>query len=98
MTVTAFAESSEKLAAISAELRNSAASEGVNLVNETFAARTHYFAQHPGNGQMRSRKAAITNMNFADFASFHRSHLGKQGDQLPWGKPISLFPTPERSG
>lgn len=98
MTVTAFAESPEKLEAISAELRNIAASEGVNLVNESFAARTHYFAQHPGNGQMRSRKAAITNMNFADFAAFHRSHLGKQGDQLPWGKPISLFPTPERSG
>lgn len=77
MTVTAFAETEEKLEAIAAEVRNIAASEGVNLVNESFAARTHYFAQHPGNGQMRSRKAAITNTNFADLAALHRGQLGK---------------------
>lgn len=98
MTVTAFAETEEKLETIAAEIRNIAATEGVNLVNESFAARSHYFAQHPGNGQMRSRKAAITNMNFADLAALHRSQLGKPGNKVPWGKPISLFPTPERSG
>ncbi len=98
MTVTVFAEIEEKLESIAAEIRNIAATEGVNLVNESFAARSHYFAQHPGNGQMRSRKAAITNMNFADLAALHRSQLGKPGSKVPWGKPISLFPTPERSG
>lgn len=98
MTVTAFAEIEEKLESIAAEIRNIAATEGVNLVNEGFAARSHYFAQHPGNGQMRSRKAAITNMNFADLAALHRSQLGKPGNKVPWGKPITLFPTPERSG
>ncbi|CUH52677.1 type IV secretion system protein VirB4 [Shimia marina] len=98
MTVTAFAETKEKLETIAAEIRNIAATEGVNLVNESFAARSHYFAQHAGNGQMRSRKAAITNMNFADLAALHRSQLGKPGSKVPWGKPISLFPTPERSG
>ena len=98
MTVTAFAETEEKLESIAAEIRNIAATEGVNLVNEGFAARSHYFAQHPGNGQMRSRKAAITNINFADLAALHRSQLGKPGSKVPWGKPISLFPTPERSG
>ncbi len=98
MTVTVFAKTEEKLEAIAAEVRNIAASEGVNLVNESFAARTHYFAQHPGNGQMRSRKAAITNTNFADLAALHRGQLGKPGDRVPWGKPITLFPTPERSG
>jgi type IV secretion system protein VirB4 len=98
MTVTVFADSEEKLENIASEVRNIAATEGVNLVNESFAARSHYFAQHPGNGQMRSRKAAITNMNFADLAALHRSQLGKTGSHVPWGKPISLFPTPERSG
>ncbi len=98
MSVTLFAETPERLDAIASEVRNIAASEGVNLVNEALAARTHYFAQHPGNAQMRSRKAAITNTNFADFAAFHRSQLGKSAEQLPWGRPISLFPTPERSG
>jgi len=98
MTVTVFADNEEKLENIASEVRNIAATEGVNLVNESFAARSHYFAQHPGNGQMRSRKAAITNMNFADLAALHRSQLGKTGNHVPWGKPISLFPTPERSG
>jgi len=98
MTVTVFAETEDKLDRIAAEIRNIAASEGVTLVNEAFAARTHYFAQAPGNGQMRSRKAAITNLNFADLAGLHRSPLGKTGSQVPWGKPIALFPTPERSG
>jgi type IV secretion system protein VirB4 len=98
MTVTVFAETEEKLEAIAAEVRNIAATQGVNLVNESFAARTHFFAQHPGNGQMRSRKAAITNTNFADLAALHRSQLGKTGARVPWGAPITLFPTPERSG
>ncbi len=98
MSVTLFSETPERLDAIASEVRNIAASEGVNLVNEALAARTHYFAQHPGNGQMRSRKAAITNTNFADFAAFHRSQLGKTAEKLPWGRSISLFPTPERSG
>ena len=95
MTVTVFAKTEEKLEAIAAEVRNIAASDGVNLVNESFAARTYYFTKHPGNGQMRSRKAAITNTNFADLAALHRGQLGKPGDRVPWGKPITLFPIPQ---
>lgn len=98
MTVTVFASTLEDLDAIAGEVRNTAASEGVNLVNEATAARTHYFAQHPGNSKKRSRKAAVTNTNFADFAAFHRTPLGKQGHEVPWGTTISMFPTPERSG
>ncbi|MGB6229675.1 MAG: hypothetical protein WBF53_06060, partial [Litorimonas sp.] len=98
MTVTVFADSESQLDAIAGEVRNTAASEGVNLVNEAFAAKTHYFAQHPGNGAKRSRKAAITNQNFADMAAFHRSQLGKRGPQVPWGSEITMFPTPEISG
>ncbi|WP_179381334.1 VirB4 family type IV secretion/conjugal transfer ATPase [Jannaschia marina] len=98
MTVTVFADTPEQLDAISGEVRNIAASEGVNIINEGFAAKTHFFAQHPGNSAKRSRKAAITNRNFADFAALHRAPLGKQGHQVPWGTPITMFPTPERSG
>ncbi|WP_281843710.1 VirB4 family type IV secretion system protein, partial [Sinisalibacter aestuarii] len=43
-------------------------------------------------------KAAITNHNFTDLATFHRTPLGKTGREVPWGVPITLFPTPERSG
>jgi len=97
MTVTVFASTLENLDTIAGEVRNTAATEGVNMVNEAFAARTHFFAQHPGNSAKRSRKAAVTNKNFADFAAFHRTPLGKQGHEVPWGTMISMFPTPERS-
>ena len=98
MTVTVFAQSPEELDTIASEVRNIAATEGVNMVNEGFAGKTHFFAQHPGNTAKRSRKAAITNRNFADFAAFHRTQLGKRGNQVPWGEPITMFPTPEQSG
>ncbi len=97
MTVSVFANSEAHLAKIAAEIRAIAASSGITLISETFAARTHYFAQHPGNGAMRSRKATITALNFADFSAFHRTQLGKEGKDTPWGMPISIFPTPERS-
>jgi type IV secretion system protein VirB4 len=61
------------------------------------AARTHYFSQHPGNQPKRVRASAVTNRNFADFAALHRTPLGKEKHQLPWGQEITLFPTPEQS-
>ncbi|WP_298864449.1 type IV secretion system protein B4 [uncultured Sulfitobacter sp.] len=97
MSVTVFASSIDDLASIAGEVRNTAAIEGVNLVNEAFAAQTHFFAQHPGNAAKRSRKAAVTNKNFADFAAFHRTPLGKRSHEVPWGTTITMFPTPERS-
>jgi type IV secretion system protein VirB4 len=98
MTVTVYADSLERLDAISGEIRNIGANEGIILVNEGFAGKTHFFAQHPGNAAARSRKASITNWNFADFAGLHRTPLGKQGHEVPWGTPITMFPTPQRSG
>lgn len=98
MTVTVFADTLNQLDTIAGEVRNIAATEGVNMVNEGFAGKTHFFAQHPGNTASRSRKAAITNRNFADFAAFHRTQLGKQKNQVPWGEAITMFPTPEQSG
>lgn len=97
MSVAVFADSEEKLANIGGEIKNTASTEGVNLIAEGFASATHFFAQHPGNGHARSRKGAVTNRNFADFAAFHRTPLGKTADQVPWGKVITMFPTPERS-
>ena len=48
MTVTVFGDTPEELSAIAGEVRNIGASEGVNLITEAFAAKTHFFAQHPG--------------------------------------------------
>ena len=98
MTVAVYARSQAALDDIAAEIRNISATSGINLISEAFGARAHFMAQHPGNTGARSRKAAITNHNFADLATFHRTPLGKIGTEVPWGVPIALFPTPERSG
>jgi type IV secretion system protein VirB4 len=98
MTVAVYAKTRAALDDICAEVRNIAASTGINLISEGFGARAHYMAQHPGNTGARSRKAAITNHNFADLATLHRTPLGKPGSDVPWGLPITLFPTPERGG
>ena len=98
MTVAVYARSQAALDDIAAEIRNISATSGINLISEAFGARAHFMAQHPGNTGARSRKAAITNHNFADLATFHRTPLGKAAAQVPWGVPITLFPTPERSG
>ncbi|WP_306043780.1 type IV secretion system protein B4 [Mameliella sp. MMSF_3455] len=98
MTVAVYATTRAALDDICAEVRNIAASTGINLISEGFGARAHYMAQHPGNTGARSRKAAITNHNFADLATLHRTPLGKPGSDVPWGLPITLFPTPERGG
>ena len=98
MTVAVYARSQAALDDIASEIRNISATSGINLISEAFGCCAHFMAQHPGNTGARSRKAAITNHNFADLATFHRTPLGKTGPELPWGVPITLFPTPERSG
>lgn len=98
MSVTIFANSVPELDDYTSEIRSSALTNGVKVVSEAFALRTHYFAQHPGNSAKRSRKAIVTSKNFASFAAFHRTPLGKSGDDVPWGVPITMLPTPERSG
>jgi len=97
MVVTVFAETREALDALGAEIVNAAASEGVTMVSDRLGANTHYFSQHPGNQPKRLRASTVTNRNFADFAAFHRTQLGKAGNEVPWGKVISIFPTPEKS-
>lgn len=98
MSVTLFANSVPELDDFTAEIRSSALTQGMKIIKEGFALRTHYFAQHPGNSVKRSRKAIVTSKNFASFAAFHRTPLGKTGDNVPWGVPITMLPTPERSG
>lgn len=98
MTVAVYARTRGQLDDIAAEIRSISATSGINLISEAFGCCAHFMAQHPGNTGARSRKAAITNHNFADLATFHRTPLGKTGREVPWGVPITLFPTPERSG
>jgi len=97
MVVTIFCDTLDELQTISAEIVNAAAAEGVKMIGERVAAKAHYLSQHPGNQPKRVRASAITNRNFADFAAFHRTQLGKAAGDLPWGKVITMLPTPEQS-
>jgi type IV secretion system protein VirB4 len=97
MVVTVFCDSLDALQTLGAEIVNAAAAEGVKMIGERMAARAHYFSQHPGNQPKRVRASAVTNRNFADFAALHRTQLGKDKHQLPWGQEITIFPTPEQS-
>ena len=97
MVVTIFCDTLDELQTLSAEIVNAAAAEGVKMIGERVAAKAHYLSQHPGNQPKRVRASAITNRNFADFAAFHRTQLGKKADDVPWGKVITMLPTPEQS-
>ncbi|MEL6284794.1 MAG: type IV secretion system protein B4 [Pseudomonadota bacterium] len=97
MVVTVFSGGLDELQTLGAEIVNAAAAEGVKMISERVAAKTHYFSQHPGNQPKRVRASAVTNRNFADFAAFHRTQLGKGKGDLPWGMEITMFPTPEQS-
>jgi len=97
MVVTIFCDTLDELQTLSAEIVNAAAAEGVKMIGERVAAKAHYLSQHPGNQPKRVRASAITNRNFADFAAFHRTQLGKTSGEVPWGKVITMLPTPEQS-
>ncbi|MEQ6204782.1 type IV secretion system protein B4 [Sulfitobacter sp. HNIBRBA2951] len=97
MVVTIFCNTLDELQTLGAEIVNAAAAEGVKMIGERVAAKAHYLSQHPGNQPKRVRASAITNRNFADFAAFHRTQLGKKADDVPWGKVITMLPTPEQS-
>lgn len=78
---------------VMSELEGVATNAGARLVKDSIVKRAHYFAQFPGNMAARSRLNVITNVHFADYASLHRTPLGKDSENLPWKTPISVFPT-----
>jgi type IV secretion system protein VirB4 len=75
------------------ELEGVATNTGARLVKDSFVKKAHYFAQFPGNMAARPRLNIITNVHFSDYASLHRTPLGKDSGEVPWGTPISVFPT-----
>jgi type IV secretion system protein VirB4 len=52
-----------------------------------------WFAQLPGNWNMRPREASITSRNFACLSPFHNFASGKR-DGNPWGEALALMKTP----
>jgi type IV secretion system protein VirB4 len=93
MTISLIADSAEKVRQLMSELDSLAAGAGVTLAQDKLVVKAHYFAQFPGNLAARSRLNIISNDHFANFASLHRTPLGKDGDDVPWSTPIAVFPT-----
>ena len=52
-----------------------------------------WFAQLPGNWDLRPREAKLTSRNFAGLSPFHNFDSGKR-DGNPWGEAVALFQTP----
>ena len=52
-----------------------------------------WFAQLPGNWDMRPREASITTRSFASLSPFHNFARGKRSGN-PWGEALALLQTP----
>ena len=52
-----------------------------------------WFAQLPGNWDLRPREAKLTSRNFAGLSPLHNFEAGKR-DGNPWGQAVALFQTP----
>jgi len=52
-----------------------------------------WFAQMPGNWDLRPREAKMTSRNFAGLSPFHNFESGKRNGN-PWGEAVALFQTP----
>ncbi len=52
-----------------------------------------WFAQLPGNWDLRPREAKLTSRNFAGLSPFHNFEFGKRRGN-PWGEAVTLFQTP----
>lgn len=98
MTVAIYAEDEKTLARAAADVRQIAQENGTKIITEAFAGQGHYFAQWPGNATYRARTGLVSNHVFAGMAALHRSPTGLTGDVLPWATPLTVFPTPEKSG
>lgn len=93
LTIMVTAESERKLEEAAAEVWRAGQECGATLVRETFAARTAYFSQAPGNWNYRVRTGLISAGNFAELAAFHAVSSGRDKSQSPWGENITAFPT-----
>ncbi|MEJ6396024.1 type IV secretion system protein B4 [Gymnodinialimonas sp. 2305UL16-5] len=95
LTVSLISDDEASLRERVSDLEGLASNFGARFVADRVVNRAHFFAQFPGNMAGRPRTNLITNTHFANFASLHRTPMGKAADQLPWRSPITVFPTNE---
>ena len=73
------------------------ADTGMAVAREDLALEAAFWAQLPGNFQLRPRKAAITSRNFAAMVPFHNFPPGRATGNH-WGDALALFPSRAHSG
>ena len=93
-SVAIFGDSLNHLKEVVDYVRRATAINGGVSVGETYAQRSVFFAQHPGNQSYRPRVAPISNINFAQMAAFHNRPVGSTRN-IPWGVPLTHFRTQE---
>jgi type IV secretion system protein VirB4 len=72
--------------------RSAAADTGMVIARESLALEAAFWAQLPGNWQMRARPAMIKSTNFAALSPFYTYPSGK-ADGNWWGEAVALLKT-----
>jgi type IV secretion system protein VirB4 len=75
-----------------AQARAILADTGMTVAREDLALEAAFWAQLPGNFQLRPRKAPITSRNLAAMAPFHNFPPGRATGNH-WGEALAMFPT-----
>ena len=75
-----------------AQARAILADTGMTVAREDLALEAAFWAQLPGNFQLRPRKAPITSRNFVALAPFHNFPPGRATGNH-WGEALTVFPT-----
>jgi type IV secretion system protein VirB4 len=72
--------------------RSAAADTGMVIARESLALEASFWAQLPGNWQMRARPAMIKSTNFAALSPFYTYPAGNADDNW-WGGAVALLKT-----
>lgn len=89
LTLVTFADSLDNLRNVAAHARRDLAESGAVIVREDLGLEAAYWAQLPGNLQLRTRPGAISSRNFAAMASLHNYPMGQT--QGYWGEPLTVL-------
>jgi len=85
-------EDPQRLLTRVSQARSAAADTGMVIARESLALEAAFWAQFPGNWQMRARPAMIKSSNFAALSPFYTYPAG-QADGNWWGRAVALLKT-----
>ncbi len=98
LSIAVYAPDQASLENAAAEIKRLGQDIMAVIVRENMTLKATYFAQAPGNFAYRARKTPISTINFADFSALHGCVEGRSDTEIPWGSPLTVFPTSGSSG